>query len=201
MEKLIKTSGILDKLFKVIRNIVIVVGIVCIPLLIISLTLPESWYTNIADTANTSIWLDSIELQLNLSLPVSGTLKAAVSAILTLAAVSCGIIAYGLQLLRNILAPIKNGDPFNNAVSHNLRKLGWLAVTGSVVYSVLSAISLHFISSLYDMTSLFKEGSVNGIVVNYRYNIDFLIVAALLFLLSYVFRYGEELQRQSDETL
>ena len=201
MEKLIRTSRILDNLFKVLRYITIVVGIICIPLLIISFILPESWYTDIAGTAGTSIWLDTIKLQLNRSVPVSGTLKAAVSAVLVLADVGCGIIAYGLQLLRNILAPIKDGNPFNSTVSRSLRTLGWLTLTGSVAYSIISAISLHFISGLYDLTALFKEGSVDGIMVNYRYNIAFLVVAALLFLLSYIFRYGEELQRQSDETL
>ena len=201
MKKLIKTSRILDKLFKVIGCIAVVVGVICIPLLVTSFILPESWYADIAGTANTSIWLDTIKLQLNQSVPVSGTLKSAVSVILLLAVLSCGIIAYGLRLLRNILAPMKDGNPFSNTVSCNLHKLGWLTVIGSIVYSVISAISLHFISGLYDLTSLFKEGSVDGIMVNYRYNIAFLVIAALLFLLSYIFRYGEELQRQSDETL
>lgn len=201
MEKLIRTSRILDKLFKVIRCITIVAGIICIPLLIVSFILPESWYAETAGGVNTLIWLDTVKLQLNRSVPVSGTLKSAVSVILLLAITGCGVIAYGLQLLRNILAPMKDGNPFNNAVSLNLRKLGWLTVIGSVVYSVISAVSLHFISGLYDLTSLFKEGSVDGITVNYHYNIAFLIVAALLFLLSHIFRYGEELQRQSDETL
>ena len=201
MEKLIKKSCILDKLFKVISCITIVVGVICIPLLIVSFILPESWYADMADTANTLIWMDTIKLQLNRSVPVSGTLKPAVSVMLLLAIIGCGVIAYGLQLLRNILAPMKDGDPFNNAVSLNLRKLGWLTVIGSVVYSVISAVSLHFISGLYDLTALFKEGSVDGITVSYHYNAAFLIVAALLFLLSYIFRYGEELQRQSDETL
>ena len=201
MEKLIKTSRILYKLFKVVGYITVVVGAICIPLLIVSFFLPESWYADIAGTANTLIWLDTIKLQLNRSIPVSGTLKSAVSVILLLAVICCGVIAYGLQLLRNILAPMKDGNPFNNAVSLNLRKLGWLTVIGSVVYSVISAISLHFISGLYDLTALFKEGSIDAITVNYHYDVTFLIVAALLFLLSYIFRYGEELQRQSDETL
>ena len=198
MEKLIKTSHILDKFFKVIRCIDIVVGVICIPLLIISFVLPESFYT---DMASTSICLDTIKLQLNHSLHLSGNLKAAVSVVLILAVVSCGIIAFGLQLLRNILTPMKEGKPFDNAVSTNLRKLGWLTVTGSIVYSIISTISLHFMSNLYDLTTLFKDGSVDGIMVNYHYNIAFLIIAALLFLLSYIFRYGEELQQQSDETL
>lgn len=201
MEKLIRTSHILDKLFKIIRCIDIVVGVICIPLLIISFVLPENFYTDMASAVNTSIWLDTIKLQLNHSLPLSGALKAAVSVLLILAAVSCGIIAFGLQLLRNILTPMKDGKPFDNTVSTNLRKLGWLTVTGSIVYSVISTISLYFISNLYDLTALFREGSVDGIIVNYHYNIAFLIVAALLFLLSYIFRYGEELQQQSDETL
>ena len=201
MERLVKTSRILDMIFKVVRYITIAVGVICIPLLIVSFILPESWYADIAGTANTSIWLDTIKLQLNQSIPVSGTLKSAVSVILLLGIVGCGVIAYGLQLLRNILAPMKEGNPFNNAVSLNLRKLGWLTVIGGVAYSVITAVSLHFISGLYDLTSLFKEGSVDGIMVNYRYDITFLIVSALLFLLSYIFRYGEELQQQSDETL
>jgi len=32
-------------------------------------------------------------------------------------------------------------------------------------------------------------------------NGSYLVLACVLFLLSYIFRYGEELQRESDETL
>ena len=54
---------------------------------------------------------------------------------------------------------------------------------------------------MYRLDELFAPGLVRGYTVTNVIDLSFLLIPALLFLLSYVFRYGEELQTQSDETL
>jgi hypothetical protein len=53
----------------------------------------------------------------------------------------------------------------------------------------------------FDVTVLLNPEVVNGYSYNGTFDCSFLVGAVILFLLSYIFRYGEELQRESDETL
>ena len=46
-----------------------------------------------------------------------------------------------------------------------------------------------------------KEGTIQSITSNYQIDLTFLVLFFILLLVSYIFRYGEELQQQVDETL
>ena len=46
-----------------------------------------------------------------------------------------------------------------------------------------------------------KEGTIQSITANSQIDLTFLVVFFILLLVSYIFRYGEELQQQVDETL
>ena len=110
--------------------------------------------------------------------------------------VVCGICLTGLVLVRNILKPMKTGQPFSGIVTRNLKYLGWL-VLGYACLDVL----YEFPGKAW-LARMAIDGSVDSTVsVSHQANLNLFIVAALLFLFSYIFRYGEELQRLSDETL
>jgi hypothetical protein len=53
----------------------------------------------------------------------------------------------------------------------------------------------------FDVTALFNSSVVTGYTYNGVFDTSFVASAVVLFLLSYIFRYGEGLQRESDETL
>jgi hypothetical protein len=53
----------------------------------------------------------------------------------------------------------------------------------------------------FDLTVLLNHDVVSGYSYNGTFDCSFIIAAVILFLLSYIFQYGEELQRESDETL
>ena len=53
----------------------------------------------------------------------------------------------------------------------------------------------------FDLPSLLISEKITHITVSPNYDPTFLIYSAILLLLSYVFRYGQELQQLSDETL
>ena len=127
------------------------------------------------------------------SFQLSGTndavlfLSAPVGWLLFLA--SEGIVLYGLHIFRLILQPMKQGKPFAESISKNLRRLGLIVLIAG------GALSLaNFIGQVYYVSSKLA-------VRTCQLDLNVLIVAAILFLCSYIFRYGEELQRLSDETL
>lgn len=100
-------------------------------------------------------------------------------------------LCYGIKSVRNILKPMKKGSPFDTAVSVNLKKLGFVSIAGGIIANAIELIGYHNMAKDYAEVSLMV----------YKFDVTFLVIAMVLFLLSYIFRYGEELQKQSDETL
>ncbi len=108
-----------------------------------------------------------------------------------------GVSCWVLRVIRHILAPMKEGRPFDARISGRFRLLGWLSI-GLGLASNLCALLLN----RWAAWSL-KELDLVSEELNLEFVLDgsFLVFALLLFLFSYIFRYGEELQKLSDETL
>ena len=106
-----------------------------------------------------------------------------------------------LKIIRNILRPMKEARPFDTAVSKNLKRLSWIVLIGGAVISAVSLYLEKLFFQAYDLEHLFLSDIITACTENYVYDCNFLIGFAFLYLLSYIFQYGEELQRQSDETL
>ncbi len=106
-----------------------------------------------------------------------------------------------IACFQRILVPMKEGAPFQNVVSRNLNKavryvliLGILGNLGQMYEDLAQPL-------LYDLPNLILNDKIIHFTIHYTFDLSFLIFAAVLFLLGCVFRYGEELQQLSDETL
>lgn len=108
---------------------------------------------------------------------------------------------FGIRLLRQIVRPMKNGEPFYAGISKSLKKLAIFVVAAGVVNQVFTIIASGMMLSACDFDKLLNTQVVEKYTLNHSLDLSFIAVAAVLFLLAYVFRYGEELQRESDETL
>ncbi len=108
---------------------------------------------------------------------------------------------FAVKAIRSILAPMKNGEPFHNAVSTNLKKLAQYVCSLGIAVNLLEVISNILITKAYDLHLLLLSEKVTHIEFMFNFDLSFLVVWAALLLLSYIFRYGEELQQLSDETL
>lgn len=111
------------------------------------------------------------------------------------------LVCLTLHILRGILRPMIHSTPFEGAIVSGLKKLGILALIFGIFQNVANWLSIGMVSRGYDLNRLFVGGNITGVTVNYALDLDFLLIAAVLFLLSYVFHYGQELQQLSDETL
>lgn len=103
--------------------------------------------------------------------------------------------------IRGILAPMKEGLPFDEKIEGHLRKLGWLIIAGGVISQVSGVVLRGNFLPGYDLGALFLSDKITHVTTGYSVDGTFLIYALVVFLLSYVFRYGAELQKLSDETL
>ena len=198
-EKLIKNAGIIDRILKILQGFAlagVIVAAIFIPLTLIF---------------GTKVIADASHLELgNLTLKMAGdfsgyldldAVRTSILITLAVAVVTCGAVWYCLRLLRGILAPMKAGRPFETGVADKIRTLGWALLIGGAVSELGMAAAAVAELKAYDLSFLKSASLVESITYNYRMDLWFVWAALLVFFLSYVFRCGERLQRESDETL
>lgn len=108
---------------------------------------------------------------------------------------------FSVKAIRNILAPMKNGEPFHNTVSVNLSRLARYVCSLGIGLNLQEIISNILLTKAYDLPNLLLSEKITYVEFMFTFDFGFLLVYAVLLLLSYIFRYGEELQQLSDETL
>lgn len=118
---------------------------------------------------------------------------------LIIALVCLLILSPCVTCVRDILQPMTKGEPFHSTVSANLKKLA----KRSLILCVLVNLAEIMTTGMFflNLTDVLISEKITRVSLNMDFDLTFLIVAAVLYLLSYIFRYGEELQQLSDETL
>ena len=192
MEKMMKTAKGLDIFARVLFWLLAVGGAVCmIGAIVIGIFSPQikaafasGEFQNLALTSGHTMGRHFEPTAANAPALIVLCLTALICVVLFAAAAM-----YGIRIFRHILSPMKEGRPFAGSVSGDLRKLGWLDLIlggGSILGSVILGAAA---------AKVFTEE------VDLSFDLTFLFIAAVLFLCSYIFRYGEMLQQQADETL
>lgn len=196
--KMKKSAVVIDRILKILQRIAVACDIVFLIFIVLTLIFGEKIIDEV----------DSVSLGLLKVTLVEGTFRLNESAVktgfiisLVLAAVSATICIYGLEVVRRVLAPMKEGRPFAEGISGTIRKLAWVVLVGGAVIQIGGGIAQIAEAKAYNLTALLAENVVAGYEYNFMSDGSFIVTAGVLFLLSYVFHYGEELQRESDETL
>ena len=107
----------------------------------------------------------------------------------------------GIGYIRDILNPMKEEKPFDSTVSTNLKKLAKLSINLGILGNMIILSDQIMTVFVYDLPSLLVSEKITHIGGMFNVDLTFVVCWASLLLLSYVFRYGEELQQLSDETL
>ena len=113
----------------------------------------------------------------------------------------CFLLYYISGLLRRILAPMKNGRPFETGISENLKKVGWLVLIGGFLGELIGIAARLLLIKAYTIEELFVSGVITRIEFVFTMNFSFVLITCVIFFLSYIFTYGQVLQQDSDETL
>lgn len=103
-----------------------------------------------------------------------------------------------VKTVRDILKPMTEGQPFHRAVSKNITRLAWLTLIIGVLYQLMQ-VATQLLSTV--LSAVYVSRVNLHVQVEPHFDLGFLALTVLLFLLAYIFRYGEELQTLSDETL
>ena len=203
MDKLTSTARKIDVVFKiadVMLKIAFVACLVCIGIVVVgkAFDLPDEMIGNVDQL------LEFGPLTLTVAdsfTPDFDRMLIQAAAMLALGAACSFIGILCVKTVRAILAPMKEGKPFASEISKNLRKLGWLSLILGVAVQVMEAVSLFSLFIVQDMEALLISEKITHVDVNASFDLSVLIIPAVFFLLAYVFKYGEQLQTLSDETL
>ena len=100
-----------------------------------------------------------------------------------------------------ILAPMVEGIPFHSQMADQLKQMAKLNIALGIADNLgMYAYHGNMIAN-FDLNVLFSNPGILSYSTEYPWDFRFLYLTAILFLLSYVFAHGWELQQLSDETL
>ena len=203
MDKLISTARKIDIVFKIAEIMLKIAFVACLVCAVI-ITAAGLFDLPAEMIGTGDLLLEFGPLTLTVAdayAPDFDSMLIQVAAMLVLGAGCSFIGILCVKAIRAILAPMKDGKPFASETSKNLRKLGWLSLILGAAVQVMVAISLLTLFILQKMDTLLISDKITHVNVNISFDPSFLIIPAVFFVLAYVFKYGEQLQTLSDETL
>lgn len=121
--------------------------------------------------------------------------------ILLITAIFVFIIYKAVQTIESICTITMNHTPFDVRVSNHIKSLAKYILAGGIVFNILEVCRVMQFKQTINFDLLFNTKYVTQINFDIRLHLSFLVFATLIYLLSYIFRYGQELQQLSDETL
>ena len=92
---------------------------------------------------------------------------------------------------------MKQQQPFIKGISNRIRTIAWIYFVYGLFLNIFSNLI-----RIYNLKGMTKVWYMDKIII-YKVSIlpDFIFVTLILLFVSYIFRYGEVLQQESDETL
>ena len=111
------------------------------------------------------------------------------------------IIYKSIQTIESICTIAMDHTPFDVRIANHIKNLAKYILVGGIVFNILEVCRVLYFKQIINFDLLFNSKYVTQIKFDIRIEFSFLIFAALIYLLSYIFRYGQELQQLSDETL
>ena len=196
MDKMQKTARGLDVFFKILFWLLAVLGAA---LIVLNVAAPIIGYGSLLGGERISLFAAFGGIAFGGTEMVYDPAAAGRALILGSVAILLLLCAalFGIHTVRRMLAPMKEGQPFDSSVSSGFLTLGWLAVGYGVVYNLFDLFGKNLLAGMMAPVS----GQELTLAVEHRLSIGFIVYAFVFFLCSYIFRYGEELQKLSDETL
>ena len=111
------------------------------------------------------------------------------------------LLRHCVKCVLGIHAAMEEGQPFHSMVAEHLKKMAWYVLALGVMSNCAENAVRLLLVHVLDLPVLLLSERITQVTVHFELNLGFLLVVAVLLLLSHVFRYGQQLQQLSDETL
>ena len=197
-QKLINAAKNWDTIVKFFGTFMKVMGIICSVLALLVLVLVKKTY----ELSSISLDLDFMKLYLTEEYQTfNGLMKIHTIIVLLVGSLIGFALYYASKLLRNILNSMKEGRPFEANIPANLQKLAWTVLIVGAITQIAGIIERIILVKAYPIEQFFSSSAIAKIEYSYAIDFNFVFLASILLFLSHIFAYGQELQKESDETL
>lgn len=170
--------------------------------LTIGLSLFYAFNKDVYNTLFGNIRIDYLQLIFNDDLALNkDKMSMWLPLILLITAIFIFIIYKSIQTIESICTITMDHTPFDVRVSNHIKSLAKYILAGGIVFNILEVCRVMQFKQTINFDLLFNTKYVTQINFDIRLHLSFLVFATLIYLLSYIFRYGQELQQLSDETL
>ena len=200
MEKLMKTSKVVDTILKVVYKILQVGGIiifVAVGICLVAAALGKLPPAELTGVSFGDVSLDFTEPQI----VDKAFLMVEMGTTMVMSLIAIAVTCYLIKVLRKVLTPMMAGQPFDGTVSTNIKKLGITMIVGGLIIDLIETVGSNMAFYMYDVAELFLSENIGKVTIDGEIGMGNILAGILVIMLSYVFRYGEELQKQADETL
>lgn len=168
----------------------------------IGLSLFYAFNKDVYNTLFGSIRIDYLQLIFNDDLALNkDKMSMWLPLIFLITAIFVFIIYKAVQTIESICTITMDHTPFDVRVANHIKNLAKYILAGGIVFNILEVCRVLYFKQILNFDLLFNTKYVTQIKFDIRLHLSFLVFAALIYLLSYIFRYGQELQQLSDETL
>ena len=197
-EKMMKGANVLDKIVKIAGGIAGAMIWVFAIFAVLVVVIGEKMFM----TGSLTLDLGFIKVLLaDEYQSVTPMMRAYAAAILVSGAVYAFAVRYLTGIIRTILAPMKEGRPFEAGVCASLKKIAyWIFITGGVS-QVLGAACSVLMTRAFPIDAVFSSEAVKGVEYVQVMDFGFLLAGFVVLFLSWVFAYGQALQQEANETL
>ena len=200
--KMIRTAEKLDAFFRVMEKVTVIAAVVMVVVMAV-LTAVNAVNPDVVigeDFHLVDLGPLTVELAEEYA-PDNSTVLSYAWIYVALGLAAAAVIRYAFSQIRRVLQPMKEGDPFRPEVSDHIRRLGYVALVLGVVQNLARTVETANAVRHFGLDRLAAGGQIRSVTANYTFDLSFLVVFFVLLLMSYIFRYGAELQQLSDETL
>ena len=197
-QKLINAAKNWDTIVKFFGTFMKVMGIIFSVFALLVLIFGEKMY----EAGSISLDFDFIKLYLAEEYQtVNGLMKIHTIIGLLVGSLISFAIYYASKLLRNILNSMKEGRPFEADIPANLQKLAWTVLIVGAITQIAGIIERVILTKAYPIEQILSSSAIAKIEYSYTIDFNFIFITCILLFLSHIFAYGQELQKESDETL
>lgn len=197
--KLSKSAAVIDRILKILQGFAIAGVIVSAIFIPLTLILGKKI---IADASSLELGVVTLKLAGDMSAYLDeGSIKLSIVCTLVCLMVISAAVWFCFRVLREVLAPMKAGNPFARGIARRIRRLAWTVLIGGGIAEFASVLAEIFETRAYHMERLLNPDRIASVAYSFSIDLWFVIAALVLFFLSFIFRYGKELQREADETL
>lgn len=196
--KLIATAKNMDAIVKFIGGFMRAFGIVFAIFAVLVAVVGEPMFVD----GTFSMDLDFVKLHLADGYDeITPFIRIYIAVGLVSVSVLCFVIRYAIDLLRKILAPMKEGRPFDAEVPAHLRKIAWITLIAGGVLQLLGIAERVCMIHACPMEEIFSSAAIASVEYVFAMDFSFVWIFCIILFLSYIFSYGQCLQQESDETL